>query len=191
MPRLCFATNNAHKLEEIQALLGQDFELLTLKDINCNEELPETGDTLEANSLQKTQYLFDNYGVNCFGDDSGLEVEALNGEPGVYSAHYAGEQRNADDNMNLLLEKLGDNSNKKAQFKSVITLIQDGKITQFEGSVEGEIIAEKRGNQGFGYDPIFIPENLGRTFAEMSLAEKSTLSHRARAFAKLVEFLKK
>jgi XTP/dITP diphosphohydrolase len=191
MPRLCFATNNAHKLEEIQALLGQDFELLTLKDINCNEELPETGDTLEKNSLQKTKYLFDNYGVNCFGDDTGLEVEALNGEPGVYSAHYAGEQRNAEDNMNLLLEKLADKSTRKAQFKSVITLIQDGVITQFEGAVEGEIITEKRGNQGFGYDPIFIPENLGKTFAEMSLVEKSTLSHRARAFAKLVEFLKK
>lgn len=191
MPRLCFATNNAHKLEEIQALLGHDFELLTLKEINCDKELPETGDNLEANSLQKTQYLFDNYGVNCFGDDSGLEVEALDGEPGVYSARYAGEQRNADDNMNLLLEKLGNNSNRKARFRSVITLIQDGKVTQFDGSVEGEIIAEKRGSQGFGYDPIFVPENLGRTFAEMSLAEKSTLSHRARAFEKLVAFLKK
>ncbi|PWK21832.1 XTP/dITP diphosphohydrolase [Arcicella aurantiaca] len=187
---LCFATNNAHKLEEIQAIWGDSFNLLSLKDINCNEELPETGNTLEANSLQKAQYLYDHYQVNCFADDSGLEVNALNREPGVYSARYAGEQRSHADNMNLLLKNLVGKSDRSAQFRTVITLIQDGKISQFEGAIEGQIIEEQRGTDGFGYDPIFMPEGFDRTFAEMSLEEKGKISHRAKAFEKLMNFLK-
>lgn len=187
---LCFATNNAHKLEEIQAILGDSFDLLSLKDINCNEELPETGDTLEANSLQKAQYLYDHYQVNCFADDSGLEVNALGGEPGVYSARYAGEQRSHPDNINLLLKNLSGKSDRSAQFRTVITLIQNGEISQFEGAIKGQIIEDLRGTDGFGYDPIFMPEGSERTFAEMSLEEKGKISHRAKAFEKLVDYLK-
>ena len=187
--KLCFATNNAHKLEEIQAILGNSFELLSLNDVNCKEELPETGNNLEANSLQKAKYLYDNYHVDCFADDTGLEVYALGGEPGVYSARYAGEQRSHADNVNLLLKNLVNKPDRSARFRTVITLIQDGKITQFEGTVNGHIIEELRGTEGFGYDPIFIPEEFDRTFAEMTLLEKGEISHRARAFRKLVEFL--
>ena len=187
--KLCFATSNAHKLEEIQAILGESFELLSLKEINCTEELPETGNTLEANSLQKAQYLYDHYRVDCFADDSGLEVKALLGEPGVDSAHYAGPQRSHADNVNLLLKNLADKTDRSAQFRTVITLIQNGVINQFEGSIKGHIIYELRGAEGFGYDPIFIPEGYDTTFAEMSLAEKGKISHRARAFGKLVAFL--
>ncbi len=187
--KLCFATNNAHKLEEIQAILGDSFELLSLKDIHCSEELPETGDTLEANSLQKAQYLYDHYQVNCFADDSGLEVHALGGEPGVDSAHYAGPQRSHADNVNLLLKNLSDKNDRSAQFRTVITLIQNGKISQFEGIIKGQIITDLRGSAGFGYDPIFVPEGYTATFAEMSLTEKGKISHRARAFGKLVAFL--
>ena len=186
---LCFATNNAHKLEEIQAILGNSFELISLKETGCKEELPETGNTLEANSLQKAQYLYDHYQVNCFADDSGLEVQALGGEPGVDSAHYAGPQRSHADNVNLLLKNLADKTNRSAQFRTVITLIQNGETTQFEGSIEGQIIGELRGTQGFGYDPIFVPDGNTTTFAEMSLAEKGKISHRTKAFEKLVEFL--
>ena len=187
--KLCFATNNAHKLEEIQAILGNSFELLSLNDIHCKEELPETGNTLEANSLQKAQYLYDNYHVDCFADDTGLEVYALGGEPGVYSARYAGEQRSHTDNINLLLKNLVDKHDHSARFRTVITLIQAGKITQFEGIVNGKIIKELTGTEGFGYDPIFIPEGFDRTFAQMTLVEKGEISHRGRAFKKLVEFL--
>jgi XTP/dITP diphosphohydrolase len=186
---LCFATNNAHKLEEIQAILGDSFELLSLKDIHCNEELPETGNTLEANSLQKAKYLYDNYQVDCFADDTGLEVHSLRGEPGVYSARYAGEQRSHADNVNLLLKNLVNKPDRSARFRTVITLIQNGNITQFEGIVNGQIIETLRGTEGFGYDPIFIPEGYDRTFAEMSILEKGQISHRGRAFQKLVEFL--
>ncbi|MEA5138821.1 non-canonical purine NTP diphosphatase [Arcicella rigui] len=189
MKKLCFATNNSHKVEEVQAVLGNRFELSTLKQIGCNEELPETGNTLEANSLQKASYLFDNYQVNCFADDTGLEVTALNGEPGVYSARYAGEQRSHSDNINLLLKNLSGKTDRSAQFRTVITLIIDGKVEQFEGVVKGEIIETLRGNEGFGYDPIFIPEGFDRTFAEMSMEEKGKISHRGRAFEKLVQFL--
>ena len=188
--RLCFASNNAHKLVEIQALLGNDFELLTLSDIGCTEELEETGDTLEANSLQKADYLYQNYRINCFADDTGLEIEVLDGEPGVISARYAGLQRNAQDNMALVLKKLAGKSDWSAQFRTVITLILEGNVHQFEGIVKGEIIPEQRGTGGFGYDPIFVPEGLTKTFGEMSLTQKSTLSHRARAFQQLEEFLK-
>jgi XTP/dITP diphosphohydrolase len=186
---LCFATNNAHKLEEIQAILGASFELLSLNDIHCKEELPETGNTLEANSLQKAKYLYDNYQVDCFADDTGLEVHALGGEPGVYSARYAGLQRSHTDNVNLLLKNLVNKPDRSARFRTVITLIQNGNITQFEGIVNGKIIEDLRGTEGFGYDPIFIPEGYDRTFAEMSLMEKGEISHRGRAFEKLVTYL--
>ena len=187
--KLCFATNNAHKLEEIQAILGDSFELLSLKDLNCTEELPETGNTLEANSLQKAQYLYDHYQVNCFADDSGLEVNSLGGEPGVDSAHYAGPQRSHADNVNLLLKNLSDTTDRSAQFRTVITLIQNGEVSQFEGIIKGQIITNLRGSAGFGYDPIFVPEGYTATFAEMSLTEKGKISHRAKAFGKLVAFL--
>ena len=187
--KLCFATNNAHKLEEIQAILGDSFELLSLKDLNCTEELPETGNTLEANSLQKAQYLYDHYQVNCFADDSGLEVHSLGGEPGVDSAHYAGPQRSHADNVNLLLKNLSDTTDRSAQFRTVITLIQNGEVSQFEGIIKGQIITDLRGSAGFGYDPIFVPEGYTATFAEMSLTEKGKISHRAKAFGKLVAFL--
>lgn len=187
--KLCFATNNGHKLEEIQAILGDSFELISLAETGCKEELPETGNTLEANSLQKAQYLYDHYQINCFADDSGLEVDFLGGEPGVDSAHYAGPQRNHADNVNLLLKNLGENTVRSAQFRTVITLIQHGEINQFEGSIKGQIIGELRGTQGFGYDPIFVPEGHETTFAEMSLADKGKISHRAKAFEKLVIFL--
>jgi XTP/dITP diphosphohydrolase len=189
--KLCFATNNAHKLEEIQAILGDSFDLISLAETGCKEELPETGDTLEANSLQKAQYLYENYHVNCFADDSGLEVNALGGEPGVDSAHYAGPQRSHADNVNLLLKNLADKTDRSAQFRTVITLIQNGEITQFEGSIKGQIISELRGSECFGYDPVFVPQGYDKTFAEMSLAEKGEISHRARAFGKLVDFLGK
>ena len=189
--KLCFATNNAHKLEEIQAVLGDSFELISLAETGCKEELPETGNTLEANSLQKAQYLYDRYHINCFADDSGLEVDALGGEPGVDSAHYAGPQRSHADNVNLLLKNLADKTDRSAQFRTVITLILNGEINQFEGSIKGCIISELRGSKGFGYDPIFVPEGFSTTFAEMSLAEKGEISARGRAFKKLVDFLSK
>lgn len=190
---LCFATNNEHKLAEIQALLGSEFQLATLSEIGCQEEIPETQRTIAGNSRQKAEYIWTNYQTDCFADDTGLEVYALDGEPGVDSAHYAGSQRNANDNMQHLWKRLaetGITTPAKARFLTVITLVIDGAFYQFEGNVEGEIMAEMRGNQGFGYDPIFRPVGHERTFAEMSMDEKSTLSHRARAFAKLVAFLR-
>jgi XTP/dITP diphosphohydrolase len=188
--KLCFATNNLHKLEEIQALLGSHFELVTLKDIGCNEDIPEPYETISENSRGKAEYVWDNFGINCFADDTGLMVDALGGEPGVKSARYAGPQRDADDNMALLLEKLSSKKDHSARFITVITLVLNGRYHQFEGSVEGKIIFEKRGTNGFGYDPVFVPDGFEHTFAEMTLLEKSALSHRARAFAKLVDFLK-
>lgn len=187
--RLCFATNNAHKIEEVQALLGKQFNVVSLKDVGCSEELAEDQETIEGNSLQKAQYVFDNYQVDCFADDTGLEVEALNGEPGVYSARYAGPQRMAEDNMNLLLANLSGKANRKARFRTVVTLITKQGTHQFEGVLPGTIIKERRGTQGFGYDPVFLPENSSRTLAEMNLEAKNTLSHRARAIEKLVVFL--
>jgi XTP/dITP diphosphohydrolase len=187
--KLCFATNNGHKLQEIQAILGDSFELLSLKDIHCKEELPETANTLEANSLQKAKYLYDNYQIDCFADDTGLEVHALGGKPGVDSAHYAGSQRSHADNVNLLLKNLVNHTDRTARFRTVITLIQNGEIQQFEGIVNGTIIEDLRGTEGFGYDPIFIPEGYDRTFAEMDILEKGQISHRGQAFQKLVDFL--
>jgi len=188
--KLCFATNNQHKLEEVQALLGDSFTLTTLKEIGCEEEIPETHDTIPENSHEKAEFVWTHYGVNCFADDSGLEIDALNGEPGVHSAYYAGPQRSADDNMDLVLEKMAGKDNFNARFVAVITLVLDGKYYQFDGEIKGKIVMEKRGTYGFGYNPIFVPEGHDKTFAEMSMEEKGELSHRARAFAKLEQFLK-
>ena len=186
---ICFATNNAHKLEEIKAILGNRFHVLGLNDIGCREELLEERDTLEGNSLQKAEYVFQKYKVACFADDTGLEVEELNGAPGVYSARYAGEQRNSERNMNLLLKNLEGKGNRKARFRTVITLIQSKEVHQFEGIIKGTILKERKGKGGFGYDPIFMPVGYSKTLAEMSMEEKNQISHRARATEKLVEFL--
>ena len=188
--RICFATNNQHKIEEVWHLLSPDFFLLSLHDIGCFEELEESKTTLEGNSLQKAQYVFDKYNVPCFADDSGLEVEALNGAPGVYSARYAGPQRSSDDNIRLLLDSMRDKSNRKACFRTIITLVGiKSSPVVFEGRVDGTITTERRGNGGFGYDPVFIPVNHSLTFAEIELSEKNKLSHRAIAISKLSKFL--
>lgn len=188
--KLVFATNNQHKLEELQAMLGDEIKLLSLKDIGCTEEIPEEQATLEGNALQKSAYIFEKYGLSCFADDTGLEIEALNGEPGVYSARYAGEEKSAEANMNKVLEKLSKINMRKARFRTVISLIINGEENQFEGIVEGEIISEKRGDSGFGYDPIFKPLGFDTTFAEMNLKDKNEISHRGRAVKKLVHYLK-
>lgn len=188
--KLVFATNNQHKLEELQAMLGDEIKLLSLKDIGCTEEIPEEQATLEGNASQKSAYVFDKYGYSCFADDTGLEIEALNREPGVYSARYAGEEKSAEANMNKVLEKLAKINNRKARFRTVISLIINGEENQFEGIVEGEIIQQKRGDSGFGYDPIFKPSGFDTTFAEMNLKDKNKISHRGRAVKKLVNYLK-
>jgi XTP/dITP diphosphohydrolase len=188
--KLCFATNNRHKLEEIQAILGDQFEFLTLSDIGCDTDIPEPFDTIAENSREKARFVRDNFGIDCFADDTGLVVDALNGEPGVKSARYAGEQRDSNDNIDLLLKNLAVKENRTARFLTVITLSLNGEYRQFEGTVEGIIIDEKRGSNGFGYDPVFVPEGHTRTFAEMAMQEKSEMSHRGRAFAKLVTFLR-
>ncbi|MEQ8303264.1 MAG: non-canonical purine NTP diphosphatase [Cyclobacteriaceae bacterium] len=187
--KLCFATNNDHKLMEVREVLGDSFEVLSLKDVGCEEELPEDADTIEGNSLQKAQYLFDHYNVNCFADDTGLEVQELNGEPGVYSARYAGAQRSSTDNIRLLLSKLEGKADRSARFKTVITLIEGGEVVQFEGIVNGVITEEERGAGGFGYDPIFLPDGYSKTMAEMTSAEKNAISHRGRAVQKLHAYL--
>lgn len=187
---LCFATNNKHKIEEVRAHLGSDFPLAGLAEIGCEDELPEEQPTLEGNSFQKAEYVYKNFGVACFADDTGLEVEALQGAPGVISARYAGEQRSAEDNMELLLKNLSGSANRAARFRTVITLITPAFTKQFEGMVTGQIIPEGRGTGGFGYDPIFLPDGYTKTLAEMSMEEKNAISHRARAVSKLVEFLK-
>ncbi len=190
MIKLVFATNNKNKIKEIKQLLNNSLELLSLEDIGCLEDIPETADTIEGNAIQKAQYVYEKYGYNCFADDTGLEIDALNGEPGVYSARYAGEQKNAEDNMMKVLTKLKDVENRSAQFKTVITLIVDGKVTCFEGIVKGEITTDKSGNEGFGYDPIFKPKGYDVSYAEMSLELKNEISHRAIATKKLIQFLK-
>lgn len=187
---ICFATNNVKKLEEIRHLLEPAYRIKSLAEIGCHEELPETGDTLEANSLQKARYVWDNYGIACFADDTGLEVEALGGEPGVYSARYAGPERDNEANMKLLLQKLEGKENRKARFRTVITWIDEVGFQQFEGIVEGEILPAKAGEKGFGYDPVFRPQGANRSFAQMSMEEKNNISHRGRALKKLVEFLR-
>lgn len=187
--KICFATNNANKIREVSHLLGSDFHLLGLKDIGCNEELSEDQSTLEGNAQQKATYVFEKYNIDCFADDTGLEVEALNNEPGVFSARYAGPQRSDEDNMALLLERLGPSSNRSARFRTVICAFINNEKHFFEGIVEGEITKEHNGDKGFGYDPIFIPKGYSQTFAQMSLEEKNKISHRSIAVKKLVDFL--
>jgi len=190
MTKLVFATNNPHKLKELQAILGDEFELLGLKDIGCTEEIPEEQSTLEGNARQKAFYVYEKYGYSCFADDTGLEVEALNYEPGVFSARYAGEEKNPQANMDKLLGKMAKINNRKARFRTVISLVINGDEMQFEGIVEGEITRQKRGDSGFGYDPVFLPEGFTKTFAEMDLEQKNKISHRGRAVQKLVGHLK-
>lgn len=187
--QLIFATNNLHKLEEVSCMLGDTFNLLSLKDINCHSDIPETADTLEGNALLKAQFIYQHYQMNCFGDDTGLEVEALNGAPGVYSARYAGDNHDSKSNMRKLLTNLNEEKNRKAQFRTVISLILDGKEYLFEGIVKGSIIEEEKGNSGFGYDPIFVPEGYDQTFAELGDEVKNKISHRAQAISKLCKFI--
>ena len=206
--RIVFATNNQYKLSEIRSILGESIEVLSLKDIGCNVDIPETGKTLEENALQKAQYIYDNYHFDCFADDTGLEVEALDGAPGIYSARYASMEsddqtisHDSEANMARLLRELGNNNNRHARFRTVIALIQKKnvcpcgctsikEIHQFEGIVEGQIIRERRGGEGFGYDPIFQPDGYNQTFAELGMEIKNHISHRAKAVQKLAEYLK-
>lgn len=186
---LVFASNNKNKIAEIQKMLPSSISLLSLKDIGCTEDIPETADTIEGNAILKANYVTEKYGYNCFADDTGLEVDALNGAPGVYSARYAGEQKDANDNMDKLITELSNIENKTAQFKTVIALNLNGQQNLFTGIIKGTIILEKRGKKGFGYDPIFVPENHDCTFAEMEMEEKAILSHRGIATRKLIDFL--
>ncbi len=187
--QLVFATNNRHKLEEVSAKINGEIQLLTLEDIGCNEDIEETGLTFEENASIKSHYVYDNYQLNCFGDDSGLIIDALNGEPGIYSARYAGEHGNHAANIKKVLENLEGIENRKARFKSVISLIWNGNEHFFEGIVEGTISQQPTGTEGFGYDPIFRPEGYDTTFGEMSLEKKNKFSHRALAVEKLIRFL--
>ncbi|AFL83284.1 non-canonical purine NTP pyrophosphatase, rdgB/HAM1 family [Belliella baltica DSM 15883] len=188
--KICFATNNKKKIEEVKAALGNDFTIVSLEEIGCHEELPETGNTLDHNAFQKARYVKDHYGVDCFADDTGLEVDALNGEPGVYSGRYAGEPRSDERNIDLLLKNLNGETNRKARFRTVIALILDGEEHAFEGTAEGEILEIRTGKGGFGYDPIFKPEGYEKSFAELSIEEKNEISHRGKAVKSLVQFLK-
>lgn len=200
--KIVFATNNQHKLQEIRNILGSEFEIVSLKDIGCDVDIPETGNTLEENAMQKAQYVYDHYNLSCFADDTGLEVEALNGEPGVHSARYAeGTDHDSEANMAKLLRNLKGKDNRKARFRTVIALIQKQdvcpcgctsikKVNRFEGIVDGSIATEKHGTAGFGYDPIFVPEGYDKSFAELGESIKNGISHRARAVAKLAEYLK-
>ena len=189
-PKLVFATNNRHKLEEVADKIKNKIELLTLEDIGCKEDIEETGSTFQENASIKSHYIYDKYHLNCFGDDSGLEIDALNGEPGVYSARYAGEHGNHDANINKVLEKLRSTENRRARFISMISLIWNGREHFFEGMVNGVLRHERSGIKGFGYDPIFQPDGYNITFAEMDMDEKNRISHRARAIEKLIAFLK-
>ncbi len=191
MKELIIATNNLHKATEIKSALADNFNVLSLQEVGITEEIPEEQDTLEGNALQKARYIYEKYGKDCFADDTGLEVAALNNAPGVYSARYAGTACNADDNINKLLQELKGNKQRTAQFRTVIALILEGKEYLFEGIVTGEILEERQGNDGFGYDPIFKPDGYTNSFATMTLAEKNTISHRGKAVKKLVEFLAK
>lgn len=188
--QLCFATNNAHKLEELRQIVDSNIELLSLSNIGCTDDIPETGNSLQENALQKAEYIKARYGLNCFADDTGLEVNALGGAPGIYSARYAGEPSNSMHNVELLLRNLKGKKNRSAQFRTVIALlINDNPPVFFEGIVKGEITKELRGKSGFGYDPVFIPNGFRHTFAEMTAEEKNRISHRALAVDKLVHFL--
>ena len=189
--KIVFASNNKNKIQEIQSMLPDTIQILSLESIGCFEEIPETANTIEGNAIMKANYISEKYGFDCFADDTGLEVESLNGKPGVYSARYAGEQRNSDDNMDLLLRELLDKSNRKAQFKTVIALNFEGKQNLFTGIVSGEITLEKMGTGGFGYDPIFKPNGYENTFAELALEVKNEIGHRGKATKMLLEFLQK
>ena len=190
--KLVFATNNAHKLKEIRAILGNSIEILSLADIHCHADIPETADTLEGNARQKSRYVYEHYGLDCFADDTGLEVESLGGAPGVYSARYAdGQGHDSQANMNKRLKEMEEKNNRKAQFRTIISLIEKGEERQFEGIVKGQITKEKRGESGFGYDPIFQPDGYDTTFAELGSDIKNRISHRARAVAALCDYLTK
>lgn len=189
--QLVFASNNKNKIKEIQALVSDTIQIISLEDIGCTEDIPETAETIEGNAILKANYVTSNYGYPCFADDTGLEVEALNGAPGVYSARYAGEQKDANDNMDKLLLELKDKSNRKANFKTVICLNLNGTQQLFTGIITGKIIDEKIGTNGFGYDPIFIAEGHQKTFAQLTLEEKAHISHRGIAVAQLIAFLSK
>ena len=187
--KLVIASNNGHKLQEIRDIIGKKYELLSLSEIGCFDDIPETGSTLEINALQKSSYIYSRYHLSCFADDTGLEVDALNGEPGVYSARYAGQGCSFDDNIDKLLDEMEGKTNRKACFKTVICLIENNKEFYFEGKCEGSILTERYGKGGFGYDPIFIPKGYGESFAEMSLEEKNKISHRGLAVNKLVKYI--
>jgi XTP/dITP diphosphohydrolase len=188
--KLVFASNNKNKIAEIQHQVGSQFEIVSLEEIGCFIDIPETAETIEGNAILKANYVTENFDLPCFADDTGLEIEVLNNEPGVYSARYAGEQKNAEDNMNLVLQKLAFETNRKAKFKTSIVLNINNQQYIFEGVVKGEITLKKLGNQGFGYDPIFQPQGFSTTFAEMSLEQKLEISHRGIAMQKLIDFLK-
>ncbi len=189
--KLVFATNNLHKLTEIKAILGEQIDILSLNDINCHVDIPETANTLEGNAKMKAEYIYQHYHLDCFADDTGLEVKALNGAPGIYSARYAGEGHDSQANMKKLLENLKGITNREAQFRTAICLIEGGEEHLFEGLVKGKIIEEKRGETGFGYDPVFVPDGYDQTFAELGEDIKNQISHRARAVKKLCNYLKK
>jgi XTP/dITP diphosphohydrolase len=186
---LVFATNNKHKLEEIRHVASPHIHLLSLSDLGFTGDIPEEEDTIEGNAAQKAWFIYDRYGINCFADDTGLEIDALHGEPGVYSARYAGENCSFEDNMNKVLAAMEGIENRKARFRTVIALVENGKLTTFQAEIQGVITREKHGLQGFGYDPVFLPDGFDRTFAEMVLAEKNRISHRALAVQKLIDYL--
>jgi len=189
MNKLVFATNNAHKLTEVRAILEPDFTIISLSDLNCTDDIPETADTLQGNAILKATYIHEKFGLDCFADDTGLEIDALGGEPGVYSARYAGEENNSKNNMNKVLTLLGNNSNRKASFRTVIALILNGNTFLFDGRIDGDISLSPSGESGFGYDPIFVPEGYDKSFAQLSADEKNKISHRALAVNKLIDFL--
>jgi len=191
MKKIVFATNNAHKLSEVKSILSPDFEIISLKELNCFDDIPETADTLDGNALLKAEYIHSRFNIDCFADDTGLEIRALRGEPGVFSARYAGENHDAEKNMEKVLRLLGDTADRKAQFRTVIALIHNNETHFFEGKIEGRILKEPRGNEGFGYDPIFVPDGYDRSFAELGVEEKNKISHRALAVQKLIDYLKK
>ena len=187
--QLIFATNNLHKLKEIKVAVNEEYTILGLNDMGIVEDIPETHDTLTDNAIEKAMYIYKNYSKNCFADDTGLEIDALDGRPGVYSARYAGENCSFHDNMNRVLNEMKGVENRKACFRTIIAMVEDGQVYTFEGKVDGEILSEERGVEGFGYDPIFKPEGFAETFAEMDLNIKNTISHRARAMKKFITFL--
>jgi len=190
MKKLVFATNNAHKLEEVKAILEPEYQIVSLKELGCFDDIPETEKTLDGNALLKARYIFDKYGVDCFADDTGLEVKALKGEPGVYSARYAGEANNAQENMKKLLKNMTGVESREACFRTVIALIESGEVRFFEGKIEGKIAEDPKGTAGFGYDPVFVPDGYQLSFAELGLEEKNKISHRALAVEKLTKYLK-